>query len=194
MCPVSLMLAYYLDRQKKTKPEEHVKKITYINFVGFYPELDIDFLRQTSTAIQMICIYDKETQNYPLPKVPNENSDPQQNSEFEKNLLLLPLSSSEGKIDSHYIESLFERIVEKALEKFGPDLIIISHSFLFSPWQNNSLLFNLDVDSWSRILYRLCLKVNYKVIVFLHKPTLELPVSSLYNSFLTNVMKPYSKN
>ena len=204
LSPLALSLVYYTQRflNKKridSNSKETPSKITYISFGGFFSELDVDLLDQLSENVQMIVIYEKSTSEFPIASRIDdviELNGLQKNvpSKFRSNLLLLPLDCSGGKISSRHLIDLFENVVHRAIKAFAPEAILISHSFNFNPTQSlhgktNPVPFSLKASTWGKILYNLCLAVNYRVIVFPHKPLLPEAIEVKENENLEKILK-----
>lgn len=164
--------------EEKLYSKETLPKITYICFSGFYSEIDIDVLCEFSKNVQIIMLYDRETGG---PVFWEENSiGIYQNDARSKkkdifslndNVLLLPMDSSGGKINSKNIYDLFDYTVYKSIRKFKPEIVLINHSFNFGPEQaaQSKAPFILKAKTWSKILYEICVAANYKVMILPHK-------------------------
>lgn len=69
------------------------------------------------------------------------------------------------EINSKCLLKLFEKIVFKLIEKYSPSAIVLSHSFCFSNTINENGL-SLSPKTFSKIIRKLCLLSNYKLIIF----------------------------
>jgi len=190
----SLALAISFDNYKKlqlkqdqetTFKKSTLPKLTYISFNGLYSQLDINILYEYSDNVQVIMIYDKNTggpiAEDRIPEDPRNEAGIDFNTfdsiaKISKNILLLPLDFSEGKFDSKSIYNLFTNTINRAVRKFDPETVLITHSFNFQPEEpfnqakKSQVPFSLKASTWTKILHDLCVAVNYKVIVFPSKP------------------------
>ena len=188
LSPITLAISFdsYKKLQLKEEAENTYKKsalpkLTYICFNGIYSQLDIYMIYEYSDNVQVIMIYDQSTggpiveQRTPDNSVSEAENDPksfESLAKISKNILLIPLDCSAGKIDSKSIYDLFTNTINRAVRAFEPETVLIAHSFTFHPdepynqTKANPIPFSLKTSTWTKILYDLCLIANYKVLVY----------------------------
>ena len=189
LSPLSIAISFFNYKQLQIKKPGSVDetlynkstlpRLTYICFSGYFSELDIDVLTEFSENVQIIMIYDNQTGGPTF--WDNKMSDVYEDDArkhkkafdmISDKILLLPLDSSGGKINSRNLYDLFEYTVYRSIRKFRPDMVIINHPFNFTPENAEgpkSPPFILKPKTWSKILFEICVAANYKVMILPHK-------------------------
>ena len=156
-------------RKKKTYyNKDNLPKITLINFDGFDNPLNYYFANSLTKNLQIISITingEREMMtgletsmkcfNRSIPK---------------KNFISVPLRpygfKNKFKIKSKDFLKVFNTIIFKLIENHKPSMIVISHSFSFCHTINPENNINLNPGTFSKIIEKLAILSNYKLILF----------------------------
>ena len=156
------------NEQKYFYTNGNLPRITFINLDGFDNPMNYGFCNSLGKNLQIISVnIDGEL------KVIKEIEDSIKN--FHKNhnkphFFSIPMRTAnrknQYKIKSKDFWEVFNTIIFKLIEKHKPSLIVLSHSFFFYKTINRKNNIDLNPQTFSKIIHKLCLLSNYKIVLF----------------------------
>lgn len=162
--PAAVLLAA---NQVKNQIYKDSPRITYISFVGFCNDIELDILTKNCDPkkVQLIYIYDENCG----PKLGGSSGllyrDIKKSVVNYSDVLFFPMHMVEnGK--SYYSEdiySFFEQMVFPAVQNFNPEFLIFTHNFLFS--RKSERNFELNVVNLTRIVCNLARLSNFQILI-----------------------------
>ena len=94
--------------------------------------------------------------------------------------------NNEYDINSKDFWQIFQKIVFKLIANYNPSVIIMSHSFSFYKTINKENGLNLNPNTFSKILKKLCTLCNHKFVLFPNFSTIDQNIATYDDKFYDN--------